>query len=99
MHILSGNSLIEMRGLGKHVSRGTIAAAVAECVAGAAGQDSGFVLRKLESRFREESPRMIAVLLPVPLLAIVIGLTSSPLSRPVLAHRHAIDLKTEVRRE
>ncbi|MCY4140417.1 MAG: hypothetical protein OXF56_19395 [Rhodobacteraceae bacterium] len=76
-----------------------IGAAVAECVAGAAGQDAGFVLRKLESSFRDGTPRMIAVLLMVPLLSIVIGLISIRQSRPVLVHRHATELKTEVRRE
>lgn len=42
----------------------------------------------LESGFRNETHRMIAVLLLVSLPVIVIGRITSWLSNPVLVHRH-----------
>lgn len=71
-----------------------IGAAVAEFVAGAVGQDTGLVSGILESSFRDETPRMIAVLILVSLLVIVIGLISIRLSKPVLVHRHETEWKT-----
>ncbi len=72
-----------------------IGAVVAEFVAGAVGQGVGLVSRIRESSFRDETPRMIADLLPVSLLAIVIGLITGRPSKPVFVHRHEAEWKTE----
>ena len=72
-----------------------IGAVVAEFVAGAAGQNTGLASRILESSFRNEIPRMFAVLLLVSLLGIAIFLITSWLSNLVLGHWHETELKRE----
>ncbi len=72
-----------------------IGAVVAEFAAGAVGQDTGLVSRILESSFRDETHRMIAVPLLASLPVIVVGLITSWLSNPVLVHRHETGWKTE----
>ena len=68
---------------------------VAEFVAGAAGQNTGLASRILESSFRNEIPRMFAVLLLVSLLGIAIFLFTSWLSQAVLGHWHESELERE----
>ena len=72
-----------------------IGAVVAEFVAGAAGQNTGLASRILESSFRNEIPRMFAVLLLVSLLGIAIFLFTSWLSHTVLGHWHESELERE----
>ncbi|MCY4283833.1 MAG: ABC transporter permease [Thiotrichales bacterium] len=72
-----------------------IGAVVAEFVAGAAGQNTGLASRILESGFRNEIPRMFAVLLLVSLLGISIFLFTSWLSNAVLGHWHESEMERE----